>query len=97
MVSIIFFNFNIFNIINFYFNIIYFIIFNFKCNKCNLYYDRDCLIKYILNNFKYFDKNNNKTFYIINYEISCPQCRKYFLTNLKINTSKESYSSNKKL
>ena len=70
---------------------------NFKCNKCNLYYDRDCLIKYILNNFKYFDKNNNKTFYIINYEISCPQCRKYILSNFKINNSNQCYSLNKKL
>ena len=70
---------------------------NFKCNKCNLYYDRDCLIKYILNNFKYFDKNNNKTFYIINYEISCPQCRKYILSNFKINTSNECISLSKKL
>jgi hypothetical protein len=66
-----------------------------KCNKCNLLYHKDCLVKYILNNFKYKDNENGKTFYIINYEISCPQCRKYFLTNFKINTCNDSNSSNK--
>lgn len=68
-----------------------------KCNKCNLYYHKNCLIKYILNNFKYCNGENGKLYHIINYEVSCPQCRKYFLTNLKIDTPKESYSSNKKL
>ena len=26
---------------------------NLKCNKCTLLYHKDCLIKYILNNFDY--------------------------------------------
>jgi|TARA_B100001093_G_C26591058_1_gene911508 hypothetical protein len=68
---------------------------NFKCNKCNLFYDRDCLIKYILNNFRYYDKENDKIYNSINYEISCPQCRKYFLLDFKIN--KDSFSTDFKI
>jgi len=63
-----------------------------KCNKCNFFYHKDCLVKYILNNFKYHE--NGKVFNILNYEISCPQCRKCFLTNFKLNINK---TSNKKL
>lgn len=66
---------------------------NLKCNKCTLLYHKDCLIKYILNNFKYYDDENDKLYHIINYEISCPQCRKHFLLDFKINPSKDSFST----
>ncbi len=67
-----------------------------KCNKCNLIYHKDCLIKYILNNFTYYDKDNI-LYYVINYEISCPQCRKYFLINFELNNNKISNKSNYKI